>query len=52
MIGTASTFAVAPGLYKRLAYDPTRDFSPVMMFATVPFVLTCTLRSASARSRS
>ena len=40
MIGTASTFAVAPGLYKRLAYDPTRDFSPVMMFATVPFVLT------------
>src|SRR5262249_2226537 len=40
MIGTASTFAVAPGLYKRLAYDPTKDFSPIMMFATVPFVLT------------
>src|SRR5262245_44990571 len=40
MIGTASTFAVAPGLYKRLAYDPTRDFSPIMLIATVPFVLT------------
>jgi tripartite-type tricarboxylate transporter receptor subunit TctC len=39
MVGTASTFAVAPGLYKRLAYDPTKDFSPVMLFASVPFVL-------------
>jgi tripartite-type tricarboxylate transporter receptor subunit TctC len=39
MVGTASTFAAAPGLYKRLAYDPTKDFSPIMMFATVPFVL-------------
>ena len=40
MMGTASTFAVAPGLYKRLAYDPTKDFSPIMLVATVPFVLT------------
>jgi tripartite-type tricarboxylate transporter receptor subunit TctC len=39
MLGTASTFAVAPGLYRRLAYDPTRDFSPIMLIATVPFVL-------------
>jgi tripartite-type tricarboxylate transporter receptor subunit TctC len=39
MVGTASTFAVAPGLYKKLAYDPTKDFSPIMFFATVPFVL-------------
>ena len=39
MVGTASTFAAAPGLYKRLAYDPAKDFSPIMMFATVPFVL-------------
>src|SRR5512139_2190599 len=39
MVGTASTFAAAPGLYRRLAYDPTRDFSPIMYFATVPFVL-------------
>ena len=40
MLGTASTFAVAPGLYKKLAYDPTKDFSPIMLLATVPFVLT------------
>jgi tripartite-type tricarboxylate transporter receptor subunit TctC len=39
MVGTASTFAAAPGLYKRLAYDPNKDFSPIMLFATVPFVL-------------
>jgi tripartite-type tricarboxylate transporter receptor subunit TctC len=39
MVGTASTFAAAPGLYKRLAYDPAKDFSPIMLFATVPFVL-------------
>jgi tripartite-type tricarboxylate transporter receptor subunit TctC len=39
MVGTASTFAAAPGIYKRLAYDPTKDFSPIMLFATVPFVL-------------
>jgi tripartite-type tricarboxylate transporter receptor subunit TctC len=40
MLGTASTFAAAPGLYKRLAYDPTKDFSPIMLLARVPFVLT------------
>jgi tripartite-type tricarboxylate transporter receptor subunit TctC len=39
MVGTASTFAAAPGLYKRLAYDPNKDFSPIMLFAKVPFVL-------------
>src|SRR5581483_11593665 len=39
MVGTASTFAAAPGLYKKLAYDPAKDFSPVMLFAKVPFVL-------------
>ena len=39
MVGTASTFAAAPGLYKRLAYDPAKDFSQIMLFATVPFVL-------------
>lgn len=39
MVGTASTFAAAPGLYRRLAYDPNKDFAPVMLFATVPFVL-------------
>jgi tripartite-type tricarboxylate transporter receptor subunit TctC len=39
MLGTASTFAAAPGLYRRLAYDPNKDFSPIILLATVPFVL-------------
>ena len=39
MMGTSSTFAIAPGLYKKLAYDPVKDFSPIMLVATVPFVL-------------
>ena len=40
LMGTSATFAIAPGLYQRLAYDPTKDFTPVMLVATVPFVLT------------
>lgn len=40
LMGTSATFAIAPGLYQRLAYDPTKDFSPIMLVATVPFVLT------------
>jgi tripartite-type tricarboxylate transporter receptor subunit TctC len=39
MMGTSSTFAIAPGLYKRLAYDPVKDFTPIMLVATVPFVM-------------
>ncbi len=40
LMGTSATFAIAPGLYKNLAYDPNKDFSPIMLVATVPFVLT------------
>ena len=40
MMGTSSTFAMAPSLYKSLAYNPVKDFSPIMLVATVPFVLT------------
>ncbi len=40
LMGTSATFAIAPGLYQRLAYDPTKDFTPIMLVATVPFVLT------------
>src|SRR5579871_3551055 len=39
LMGTSSTFAIAPGLYKRLAYDPVKDFTPIMLVATVPFVM-------------
>jgi tripartite-type tricarboxylate transporter receptor subunit TctC len=39
LLGTSSTFAIAVGLYKRLPYDPTRDFAPVALVAAAPFAL-------------
>jgi tripartite-type tricarboxylate transporter receptor subunit TctC len=39
LIGTSSTYAIAVSLYKRLSYDPTRDFAPLALLAEVPFVL-------------
>ena len=40
MCSSDLTFAMAPSLYKSLAYNPVKDFSPIMLVATVPFVLT------------
>jgi tripartite-type tricarboxylate transporter receptor subunit TctC len=34
-----SANAIAPSLYKGLAYDPVRDFEPVILLATSPFAL-------------
>ncbi len=39
LIATSSTVAIAPSIYKNLAYDPTVDFTPISMVAQVPFVL-------------
>jgi tripartite-type tricarboxylate transporter receptor subunit TctC len=39
LLGTSSTYAIAVSLYKRLPYDPTRDFWPIARVADVPFVL-------------
>jgi tripartite-type tricarboxylate transporter receptor subunit TctC len=38
-MATVSTHAVGPSLYKRPAYNPTKDFSPISKLATVPNVL-------------
>jgi tripartite-type tricarboxylate transporter receptor subunit TctC len=38
-LANASTHAVAPSLSSRLAYDPVRDFAPVSMLGSSPFVL-------------
>jgi tripartite-type tricarboxylate transporter receptor subunit TctC len=38
LMATSSTLALAPGLYKKLPYDPN-GFSPVSMVGTIPFVL-------------
>ena len=37
--GTISTHAINAGLYKKLPYDPVKDFEPVTLIAYVPNVL-------------
>ncbi len=38
-IGTTSTHAVGPGTSKNLAYDPIKDFAPVSLVGSSPYVL-------------
>ena len=38
-MGGSSNLAVAPSLYKKLSYDPQRDFSPIINVAHVPYAL-------------
>jgi len=39
LLATSTTLAINPAMQKALAYDPVRDFAPVALVATVPFVL-------------
>lgn len=39
LIGNISTIAVSPALYRKLPYDPKRDFAPVTLIASAPFVM-------------
>ena len=39
MMGSNSTVSVAPSLYPKISYHPVRDFAPVSLVATTPFVL-------------
>ena len=39
LVGTASTHAIAPYVYKRLPYNPETDFQPVSLFAQLPNLL-------------
>jgi tripartite-type tricarboxylate transporter receptor subunit TctC len=38
MAGSGS-LAIAPTAYSKLSYDPTKDFAPIGLVATIPFVL-------------
>src|SRR5580698_3093660 len=38
-LANTSTHAVAPSFWTKLGYDPLRDFAPVSMLASSPFVL-------------
>jgi tripartite-type tricarboxylate transporter receptor subunit TctC len=39
MLGTSSTYAIAPNVYKKVPFDPVTDFAPIGLIAEVPFVL-------------
>ncbi|WP_375460923.1 Bug family tripartite tricarboxylate transporter substrate binding protein [uncultured Enterovirga sp.] len=39
LVGTASTHAIAPCVYKRTGYDADADFQPISLFATLPNLL-------------
>ena len=39
MMGTQTTFAVAPTLYRKVSLDPARDFAGIAMAAVSPLVL-------------
>ncbi len=39
LMGSNSTFSVAPSLYPKNPYNPLKDFAPVVSIAVAPFVL-------------
>ncbi len=39
LMATSTTLAINPSLHPKLSYDPAKDFVPIAMVATVPFVL-------------
>src|ERR1700744_3057288 len=39
MIATSTTLAINKSLYKKLPYDPVKDFAPISLVAAVPFAL-------------
>lgn len=39
VFGSTTTHAANPSLFKKLSYDPVKDFEPVAKLATIPYVL-------------
>ncbi len=39
LMATVSTHAINPGLYKKMAYDPVRDFAPIGQVGVTPTLL-------------
>lgn len=39
LLGYSGAIMIAPGLYPKLAYDTLRDFSPISLLASAPYVL-------------
>jgi tripartite-type tricarboxylate transporter receptor subunit TctC len=38
LVATSTTLAINPSLYKKLSYDPARDFAPIGLIGSVPLV--------------
>ena len=39
LLGSVATHAIAPGLYRSLAYDPLKDFAPIMQVTSSPLLV-------------
>ena len=39
LLATSTTMAINVSIYKKLAYDPTKDLTPVALIAGIPFLL-------------
>lgn len=39
LVATSTTLAINPWMYKKLAYDPMKDFAPIGMIAAVPLLV-------------
>jgi tripartite-type tricarboxylate transporter receptor subunit TctC len=39
VMGGSGSLAIGPTLYKSVPYDPTKDFAPVALIGSIPFVL-------------
>jgi tripartite-type tricarboxylate transporter receptor subunit TctC len=39
LLGSSTSLTAAPALYRNLAYDPVKSFTPVAMISSVPFAL-------------
>jgi tripartite-type tricarboxylate transporter receptor subunit TctC len=44
LFGSIASHGIAPAVYKKLPYDPARDFAPISMVGTTPNVLVVHLR--------
>ena len=51
LMGSNSTFSVAPSLYPKNPYNPLRDFAPVISIASAPFVLVTNPAAPSKTAR-
>lgn len=40
LLATGTPHVIVPNLYKKLTYDPTNDFAPIMQFGSQPYALT------------